>query len=72
MILGISKQFFSRTVHVQVKKLWFLDLGHVFRTRQCPTRQITFFFTCVISRAWFLGPLQGHHIFIIHKETYNV
>ena len=38
MILGISKQLFTKPVHVRVKKLRFSDAGHVLRTRQCSTQ----------------------------------
>ena len=47
MTFGIPKQFVAKTVHMRVKILWFSDLGHVFRTRQCSTRKLFFFLTCV-------------------------
>ena len=43
MIFGISAQLFAKTVYVQAEKLWFSNLGHVFRTRQCSSRRWFFF-----------------------------
>ena len=46
MFFGISKQLFAKTLHAPVKKLWFSDLGHMFRTRKGWNSRIIFFNLC--------------------------